>query len=61
MSLHLCERCDEATAEPHRFCARCRSIRATNRVILTVVAVLGLMALASVAGTLLIGVDLTGG
>lgn len=61
MSLHSCERCDEATAAPYRFCPRCRSIRATNRVILTVVAVLGLMALASVVGTLLLGVDFTGG
>lgn len=61
MSLHSCERCDEATAEPHRFCARCRSIRATNRVILTVVAVLGAMAVVSVLGTLLLGIDLTGG
>ena len=61
MSLHPCERCEEATAPPHRFCPRCRSIRATNRVILTVVSVLGLMALASVIGTLLLGVDLTEG
>ena len=32
-----------------------------NRVILTIVAVLGVMALESVAGTLLLGIGLTGG
>ncbi|WP_448206797.1 hypothetical protein [Azospirillum sp. sgz302134] len=61
MTLHSCQRCDEATAAAHRFCPRCRSIRATNRVILTVVAVLVAMAIVSVIGTFVLGTDLTGG
>lgn len=60
MTTHRCPRCDLDLPAPDAPCPRCRSIRATNRMILIAIAAVTVLALAGVIASFFIGRDVTG-